>query len=198
MRRPVVGVLALQGCVERHRPHLEACGAAMRAVRCAEELLAVDGIILPGGESTAMLRLIDVYGLEPALRQACRERPVWGICAGAILIAREHLSLMDYSVTRNGYGRQLESRRAEVAGYPVAFIRAPRIREADPSVEVVARLEGEPVWLASGSRMATTFHPELTLEPPSPMHRAFVELVSRPAPKAGGYGSRHSRCPSNT
>jgi 5'-phosphate synthase pdxT subunit len=186
MGRPVVGVLALQGCVERHRPHLEACGAAMRALRHAEDLGEVDGIILPGGESTTMLRLLDVYGLEPALREACAERPVWGICAGAILLSRRSLGLMDYTVTRNGYGRQLESRYAEVAGYPVALIRAPRIREVGASVDVVARLDDEPVWLASGMCMATTFHPELTLEPPSPMHRAFVEVTGgREATQAG-------------
>lgn len=186
---PEVGVLALQGCVEPHRPHLEACGARMRLVRRTEDLAGVDAVILPGGESTTMLRLMDVFGLEPGLGEALGRVPVWGICAGAILMARavvgssqRCLGLMDFDADRNGYGRQLESRQVRVAGYPVSFIRAPRLSGVGDGVQVIATLDGDPVWVSAGVRMATTFHPELTLDPPSPMHRAFVELAG----SAGG------------
>jgi len=216
-RRPVVGVLALQGCVDPHRPHLEAAGAVFRPVRTAADLEGIDACILPGGESTTMLRLIGVFGLEPALRAAFARMPVWGVCAGAILMASRVLhpeqasfGLLDMTVERNAYGRQLESMQAEVHGYPVSFIRSPRIAEVrDPAAAVLAerggdregRLpaaqgpstntaatgrNGDPSWIATPQYMATTFHPELTLAFPSPLHRAFLDLIVRFRGGGGG------------
>ncbi len=203
-RRPVVGVLALQGCVDPHRPHLEAAGAVFRPVRTAAALDGIDACILPGGESTTMLRLIGVFGLEPALRAAFARMPVWGVCAGAILMASRVLhpaqasfGLLDITVERNAYGRQLDSVQATVHGYPVSFIRSPRIAavpaDHDAPLEgrppaahdrrtapaVLAERDGDPAWVATPQYMATTFHPELTLAFPSPMHRAFVDLIER-------------------
>ena len=180
-----IGVLALQGCVTPHRPHVEALGFAFREIRTAEEMAGADGLILPGGESTTMLRLIDRFGLEDALRAFAAARPVWGICAGAILMARgvrnppqRAFGLVDMDVVRNGYGRQLDSVQQAVDGYPVSFIRAPVIERAGPSVEVLARRDGDPVWLTAGHFMVTTFHAELTLDFPSPQHRAFARLIA--------------------
>lgn len=184
MRPPRVGVLALQGCVDPHAPHLQACGAELIELRRADDLAQLDGIILPGGESTTMLKLIDVFDLEHPLRRQLAVLPVWGICAGAILLARELVGtaqrsygLLDCAVERNAYGRQLQSHQAEIDGYAVSFIRAPKIRAVGDHVEVLASRDGLPVWIRQGQRMATTFHPELTLAPPSPMHRLFAELV---------------------
>lgn len=185
--RPVIGVLALQGCVTPHRRHIEAAGAAFREVRTAEEIGSVDGLILPGGESTTMLKLIDRFALEGPLRAAFDTRPVWGICAGAILMAARVLrpeqrsfNLIGMTVERNAYGRQLASRHDQVDGYTVSYIRAPRISELwDEEAKVLARRDTSPVWLRKRRHMVTTFHPELSFSTPSPMHNLFVEMVLR-------------------
>ena len=183
-RRPLVGVLALQGAVDLHRPHLEAAGARFRPVKTAADFAQADAFILPGGESTTMLKLIDVFGLGAALHGAMTAKPVWGICAGAILMAdrvrdpaQRSFGLLAMSVRRNGYGRQLQSVQVAVADYPVSFIRAPVIETVGNEVEVLAERAGQPVWVRAGNRMASTFHPELTRRFPSPMHRTFVAMI---------------------
>ncbi len=182
--KPIIGVLALQGCVDRHRPHIEAAGASFCAVKTPKEFEAVDALILPGGESTTMLKLIDTFGLEEPLKKVFAAKPVWGICAGSILMAdkvsnpiQKSFSLMPITMERNGYGRQLESHNAVVEGFEVSFIRAPVVKAVNDNVEILASHEGVPVWLRSGQYMATTFHPELTLDYPSPMHQVFVGMV---------------------
>lgn len=189
--KPTIGCLALQGCVERHRPHVEAAGAEFQAVKTPAQFEQVDAFILPGGESTTMLKLIDNFDLWDALVSNFSIKPVWGICAGSILLAEKVLNpaqksfgVLPITVQRNGYGRQLESHHAEINGYEVSLIRAPVIKEVAENVEVLASYDGSPVWVRHGKNMATTFHPELTFEFPSPMHRMFVEMVQNQSAKA--------------
>lgn len=179
-----IGVLALQGAVEPHRAHIEAAGATFAAVKTARDFEQVDAFILPGGESTTMLKLIERFGLWDILAEQFTAKPVWGICAGSILLAesvsnpaQKSFGLLPISVTRNGYGRQIDSHHGEVQGYPVSFIRAPVIEEA--RCDIMAQQEGKPIWVRAGSLMATTFHPELTLDFPSPMHQYFVDMVRK-------------------
>lgn len=185
-KKSVIGVLALQGAVEPHRKHIIAAGANFIAVKRPEDFEKADAFILPGGESTTMLKLIDEFGLWDILKDQFEKKPVWGICAGAILIAetvtnppQKSFGLIPMTVERNAYGRQLESHHAEVAGYEVSFIRAPVFHALSVDVERLAEEGGHPVWLQYGKYMATSFHPELTLDYPSPFHRAFVDLVSK-------------------
>lgn len=182
--KPTIGVLALQGAVEPHRPHIEACGAAFVAVKKAEELQAIGGLILPGGESTTMLKLIERFGLWDALNDFFKTKPVWGICAGSILLAEKVMSpqqksfgILPMSVERNGYGRQIDSHISTVDGYEVSFIRAPVITKVSDDLKILASQDGTPVWVQKGHVMASTFHPELTLDFPSPMHKAFVDMA---------------------
>ncbi len=182
--KPLIGVLALQGCVQPHRPHIEAAGGEFLAVKTPDDFARADAFILPGGESTAMLKLIDSFGLWEPLAQNFRTKPVWGVCAGAILMAREvkgpaqkSFGLLPVTAVRNAYGRQLESTVMEIENYPVSFIRAPVIEAVNDNVEILAKRDGQPVWIRQGRYMATTFHPELTLDFPSPMHRAFLALL---------------------
>lgn len=182
--KPTIGCLALQGCVDRHRPHVEAAGAEFRAVKTAAQFEAVDGFILPGGESTTMLKLIERFELWDVLAEQFAAKPVWGICAGSILLAeavenpsQKSFGIMPYTAIRNGYGRQLASEIVPVDGYDVSFIRAPIISKPADDFEILATRNGEATWVKRGKDMATTFHPELTFDFPSPMHRAFVEMV---------------------
>jgi pyridoxal 5'-phosphate synthase pdxT subunit len=186
------GVLALQGDFEAHRKALERAGARVVVVRTADEMAACDGLILPGGESSTMLKLLEEENLLEPLRAFGSEKPIFGTCAGAILLAHEvshppqpSLDLMDIAVERNAYGRQIDSRVArihfEIQGADGAveleavFIRAPIIRRVGADVRVLARYRGDPVWVEQGRHMVTTFHPELT--PGSPIHRRFVEKL---------------------
>ncbi len=192
-RKPVIGVLALQGCVDRHQPHIEAAGGIYRAVKTAADFDAVDAFILPGGESTTMLKLIDRFGLWDGLARNFAAKPVWGICAGAILMARtvyvdgaktqlqKSFGLIPLTIVRNGYGRQLDSHRAAVDGYEVSFIRAPVFEGIGDDVDVKASHDGKPAWVTRGRYMASAFHPELTMDFPSPMHRKFIDLIAQPA-----------------
>lgn len=177
-----VGILALQGDFEAHRKAVEAAGGRAVEVRTAAALDAAAGLVLPGGESTTMLKLMAVEGLFEALARFGRERPVFGTCAGAILLAgkvthpeQESLGLMDIEIERNGYGRQLDSRVARIeveedflrrAGgardLEAVFIRAPIIRRTGEGVRVLARYQGDPVLVEQGRHLAATFHPELT------------------------------------
>src|SRR5581483_527666 len=139
------------------------------------------GLVIPGGESTAIMRLIRLYGLDEALRSF--KRPVFGTCAGMIVVDRDHLGLADILVDRNAYGRQVASFEADLqregADEPVrgVFIRAPRVREQGPDVEVLAELDGEPVLLRDGKILVASFHPELTDD--TRVHRLFLDLVTQ-------------------
>lgn len=183
--KPIIGVLALQGAVEPHQPHIEASGGEFRAVKTAEQFAEVDALILPGGESTTMLKLIDTFGLWDSLKRSMSSKPVWGICAGSILLAKsvsnpsqKSFGILPISIQRNGYGRQLDSHHTAINGYMVSFIRAPIITDAG-TCEVLATHENSPVWVRSGNAMATTFHPELTLDYPSPMHQTFIDSCKK-------------------
>ncbi len=183
-KKSVIGVLALQGAVEPHKQHIENAGGEFRAVKTAADFESVDAFILPGGESTTMLKLIDAFGLWDVLLKNFRAKPVWGICAGAILLAekvtdpaQKSFAILPMTVQRNGYGRQLESHFAAVDGYEVSFIRAPIFTEIGAGVEILAEQDGRPVWVRKGNAMASAFHPELTLDFPSPMHKIFIDLV---------------------
>jgi 5'-phosphate synthase pdxT subunit len=167
--------------VEPHRRHIAGAGGEFRAVRTESELSEVDALILPGGESTTMLWLIRAGALHTALEGALQRIPVWGICAGAILLAsdvqspsQESFGALSMSVRRNAYGRQLDSFSTQIAGYPVCFIRAPRIVKVEQSVQVRARDEAGATWVSCGQVTATCFHPELTAIYPSPWHQDLV------------------------
>ena len=178
-KAPRIGILAVQGNVREHAAVLRRLGADSVEVRKPEQLAGLDGLIIPGGESTAIMRLVRLYGLEDAIRGF--ERPIFGTCAGMILLDRRHLGLLDLEVSRNAYGRQVASFEAdfELEGEeePLrgVFIRAPRVHDAGPGVEVLAELEGEPVLLRDGRLLVASFHPELTCD--TRVHERFLELV---------------------
>jgi pyridoxal 5'-phosphate synthase pdxT subunit len=178
-----VGVLAVQGNFREHAAMLRRLGAEVVEVRKPEELDGLDGLVVPGGESTAIARLIDVYGLEGAIREF--ERPVFGTCAGLIMLDREHLGLVDLTVRRNAYGRQVASFETDLAlagtDEPLrgVFIRAPRVDAVGPEVEVLAEHDGEPVLVRQGRFLAATFHPELTHD--TRVHELFLEAVREEA-----------------
>ena len=174
-----VGVLAVQGNFREHAAMLRALGAEVVEVRLPEQLDRLDGLVIPGGESTAIMRLIRLYGLEEAIRAFAE--PVFGTCAGMILLDRAHLGLVDIEVERNGYGRQLASFEADLdladSGGPLrgVFIRAPRVTETGPDVEVLASHDGVPVLLREGRFLVASFHPELTAD--ARVHERFLELI---------------------
>jgi pyridoxal 5'-phosphate synthase pdxT subunit len=173
-----IGVLAVQGDFREHAAMLRQLGADPVEVRKPEQLDDLDGLVIPGGESTAIMRLIQIYGLEDGLREF--GRPVFGTCAGMILLDREHLGLVDVAVRRNAYGRQVASFETDLeleGGGSVrgVFIRAPRVAEVGPEVEVLAKLDGEPVLLRQGRFIVASFHPELTDD--IRVHELFLELV---------------------
>jgi 5'-phosphate synthase pdxT subunit len=174
-----VGVLAVQGNFREHKAVLRRLGADVVEVRKPEQLEGLDGLVIPGGESTAISRLIGIYGLEEAI--ALFTRPILGTCAGMILLDREHLGLADFVVERNAYGRQVASFEAdlELPGErrPLrgVFIRAPRIERAGAEVEVLAELDGSPVLVRDGRILAAAFHPELTDD--TRVHAQFLDMV---------------------
>jgi 5'-phosphate synthase pdxT subunit len=191
-----IGVLALQGAFAEHRAALARLGVAVREVRRPEQLSGLAGLILPGGESTTMRQLLDHIGLGGPLVDFAQTHPVWGTCAGAILLAHDlgeqppHLDLMDLAIQRNAFGRQLESFEADLAvpalcalgpsegarPFRGLFIRAPRITAVGPGVGVLARLaDGTIAAAQQGHLLATTFHPELAGD--DRFHRYFLELV---------------------
>jgi 5'-phosphate synthase pdxT subunit len=170
-----IGVLALQGAYARHAGVLHALGHAVTLVRTPEALSGLEGLVLPGGESSVQLELIARAQLEPGLRALVASgKPVLATCAGLILLARHvenaqqsSLALLDVRVTRNAWGRQIHSFEAcaDAQDLPLVFIRAPRIVEHGPNVEVLARYGGEPVLVRQHNITAATFHPELTADP---------------------------------
>jgi 5'-phosphate synthase pdxT subunit len=174
-----IGVLAVQGNFREHAAMLRRLGAEVVEVRKPEQLEELDGLVIPGGESTAIARLVRLYGFEEAIRAF--ERPLFGTCAGMILLDRNHLSVLDLEVSRNAYGRQVASFEAdlELAGEdePLRgiFIRAPRVAAVGPEVEVLAELDGEPVLLRHGRVLVAAFHPELTDD--TRVHERFLDLV---------------------
>ncbi|MBV9303296.1 MAG: pyridoxal 5'-phosphate synthase glutaminase subunit PdxT [Acidobacteriaceae bacterium] len=185
---PRIGVLALQGDFEAHQHALARAGAEAIDVRTADDLNQVDGLIIPGGESTTMLKLLDMENLFEPLREFGRKKPIFGTCAGAILLAsevlnplQESLGLMDLTVERNAYGRQIDSRIAqiELQGEPAeaVFIRAPAIRRVGPDGKVLAKYQNSPVLVEQGKHMVATFHPELTDD--ARIHERFVEKVKQ-------------------
>lgn len=184
----VVGLLGLQGAFLDHRKHLDQLGCPHRIVRDREDLAAIDRLIIPGGESTVMAMYLKALDLAAPLKQRIAAgMPVWGVCAGAILLAQTVdagpgiLGSLGVTVRRNAYGRQdasdvhpLDVPILHRPGFPAFFIRAPRITAIQPTVVVLATRDGEPVFVRQGCRMATTFHPELTADPV--FHDYFLRL----------------------
>jgi len=186
--QPVVGVLALQGAFAAHERALAQVGVATRQVRVPAQLDGLDGLVMPGGESTTMSRLLHTSGLFDPLQAALRDGlPVFGTCAGMILLAttvldgrpdQRSFAVIDIAVRRNGYGRQIDSFETEldVAGedrpFHAVFIRAPKVESIGPAVEVLAEHEGVPVLAREGAALVASFHPELTDD--ARLHRLFV------------------------
>jgi 5'-phosphate synthase pdxT subunit len=174
-----IGVLAVQGNFREHAAMLRRLGAEVVEVRVPAQLEGLDGLVVPGGESTAISRLIRWYDLEEPI--STFEGPLLGTCAGMILFDRDHMGLIDLSVERNAYGRQVASFEADVElegeDTPLrgVFIRAPRVGEIGPGVEVLGRLHGDPVLVREGRVLAASFHPELTDD--TRVHTRFVEMV---------------------
>jgi 5'-phosphate synthase pdxT subunit len=178
-----IGVLAVQGNFREHAAMLRRLGTEPVEVRKPEQLEGLDGLIIPGGESTAIMRLVRLYGLEDAIRKFAR--PVFGTCAGMILLDRNHFGVVDLEVARNAYGRQVASFEADLEldgdERPLrgVFIRAPRVAEVGANVDVLAELDGEPVLLREGRVLVASFHPELTDD--TRVHERFLVLVREEA-----------------
>jgi 5'-phosphate synthase pdxT subunit len=189
-----VGVLALQGDFEAHQKALERAGAESVQVRSAEDLRGIDALVIPGGESTTMLKLLEFMNLKEPLKEFVREKPVFGTCAGAILLAKDVLNpeqesfgAVDLTVERNGYGRQIDSRvahlkpsaelqqRAGNEDVEAVFIRAPIIRRTGPEVRVLAEYDGDPVLVEQGKHLIATFHPELSGD--ARIHKLFLSKL---------------------
>ena len=174
-----IGVLALQGAFREHVAALRKLGADVVEVRLPEELDGLDGLVIPGGESTTIMRLAELYGLDEAIRSYAGA--VFGTCAGMIVLDREHLDRADLVVDRNAFGRQVRSFEADVdlVGDEIplrgVFIRAPRIRGLGESVEVLGELDGEPVLMRDGRFLLASFHPELTDD--LRVHALFMTMV---------------------
>ena len=184
--RPTIGVLALQGDFDAHRRRLEELGAQVVLVKKPDQLDAIDGLIIPGGESGTFLNLLAEEGFKE-LKEFVRSKPTFGTCAGAILLATEvenpqqaGLGAIDIAIRRNAYGRQLDSsiRQGLLGQSPLemVFIRAPKISRVGPGVEVIATEGSDTVAVRQGSAMAATFHPELSDD--TRVHQAFLDLIS--------------------
>jgi 5'-phosphate synthase pdxT subunit len=186
--QPQIGVLAIQGDYERHAAALEESGAQSALIKTPEALEDIDGLILPGGESTTMLKFLERNHFFDALKSFAQQKPIFGTCAGAILLAKEvrhphqpSLGILDIAVERNAYGAQRDSAiltlDTTLPGGPLetVFIRAPRIVSTNPEVEILAEREGFPVLIRQGKTMAATFHPELSTD--RRVHQLFVDLV---------------------
>lgn len=191
-KAPTVGILALQGAVREHQRAVRRCGAQAIPVKRPDELALVDALIIPGGESTTIGKLMAEYGfLEPIRRRAAEGLAIFGTCAGMILLAKETvegsenlLGLMDIKVGRNAFGRQADSFEADISingfeppDFPAVFIRAPRIEETGAGLEVLADFEGRAVLARQGRFLACSFHPELTDD--LRLHRYFLENVMK-------------------
>ncbi len=188
MGAPTVGVLAIQGDFDAHRRRLEELGATVVLVRRPEQLDAIDALVMPGGESSTMLKFLERDGFFEKLSEFVRTKPTFGTCAGAILLAKDvenppqrSLAAMDMAVRRNAYGRQLDSSIEQLqttlgaAPLESVFIRAPKISRTGKDVEVLALRDGSPVLVRQGKTMAATFHPELSED--TRVHAEFLRLV---------------------
>jgi len=197
-QRPRIGVVALQGDYAAHLQTIEAAGGEAFPVRSAEDMAGADGLILPGGESTTIGKLMARYGLDTAISEAARQgTPVFGTCAGMILLAKRiargekqggqpTLALMDIGVARNAFGRQVDSFEADIDAPCVTedpvrgvFIRAPYIEESGPDVEVLAHFENKAVLARQGNLLASAFHPELTGD--TRVHQYFLRMIGADA-----------------
>lgn len=184
MEKPLrIGVLAVQGNFREHAAMLRRLGAEPVEVRLPGELEGLDGLIVPGGESTAIGRLMALYGLDDAVQAF--DRPIFGTCAGMIVLDRDHLGLGDYRVRRNAFGRQVASFEADLdlgdgeAPLRAVFIRAPWIEEVGPGVEILAEVDGHPVLARQGRLLVAAFHPELTDD--TRIHELFLNQVREAA-----------------
>ncbi len=185
-----IGVLAIQGDFDAHRKRLEELGAEVILVRKPQQLDEIDGLVIPGGESGAFLKILGEQGIEK-LKEFVRLKPTFGTCAGAIMLAKEitnpeqtGLGALDIRIRRNAYGRQIDSsiRTGLLGDSPLemVFIRAPKIESVGPGVEVLATEGKDPVVVRQGKAMAATFHPELSDD--TRVHRAFLELICNGQP----------------
>ena len=180
MEKPLrIGVLAVQGNFREHAAVLRRLGAEPVEVRLPEQLDGLDGLIIPGGESTAIGRLMRLYGLDEAVKEF--DAPIFGTCAGMIVLDRDHLGLGDFATKRNAFGRQTKSFEADLGvgdgDEPVraVFIRAPWLEDAGPGVDVLAEVDGHPVLAREGRLLVAAFHPELTDD--TRIHERFLNLV---------------------
>ena len=183
-----IGILALQGAYEAHAKMLRTLGATPRLARLPADLDGIDGLIMPGGESTTMLKFLERHGFFDTLKNFVQTIPTFGTCAGAILLAtdvenptQKSLAALDITVERNSYGRQIDSTilhaDSKLPGGPLemVFIRAPKISRVGPGVDVIATEGDDPVAVRQGTVMAATFHPELSED--ARVHQAFLDLV---------------------
>jgi pyridoxal 5'-phosphate synthase pdxT subunit len=182
-----IGVLAVQGNFREHAAVLRRLGAEPVEVRLPEELENLDGLIIPGGESTAIGRLMRLYGLDEAVREF--GGPIFGTCAGMIVLDRDHLGLGDYGTRRNAFGRQVKSFEADLdigdgdEALRAVFIRAPWLEDAGPDVEVLAAVDGHPVLAREGRLLVAAFHPELTDD--TRVHERFLNIVREVEARVG-------------
>ncbi|NGX53407.1 MAG: Pyridoxal 5'-phosphate synthase subunit PdxT [Chlamydiae bacterium] len=183
-RNLTIGILALQGAFARHQQIMDTLGVDTLQVRRPSELELCDGLILPGGESTTMTHLLQAEGMWPALEQFAKDKPVFGTCAGMILMTQ--LGLLDIAIERNGYGRQIHSFSTSLSislsggckEIEALFIRAPRITKVESAkIDVLGKYQDEPVFIQQGYHLATTFHPELTDDPR--VHRYFCDTFRK-------------------
>ena len=197
--KPVIGVLALQGDVDEHIAAMQRAGAQAVPVKRTDELNQVDGLIIPGGESTTVMKLLDRFGLDsPIVERVRAGMPIWGTCMGMIVVAAQvcgieqpSLGLLDVSVRRNAFGRQNDSAEVDLAipalgdaPFPAIFIRAPWIERAGPRVEVLAQRGGHGVMVRQGAVLGTAFHPELVSD--TRVHGYFLDMVAGAGEKPVG------------
>lgn len=189
----LIGVLALQGDFAKHIETIRSLGVTAKEVRKPEDLVDCDGLIIPGGESTAIVRQIDFIGLREPIEQFAKQKPVFGTCAGLILMSKNiqgssmnSLGLLDITVARNAFGRQLDSFNAPILlqlekgqddFFHAFFIRAPRILNVGSEVKILATYNDEPVFIRQGHHLGATFHPELTSDPM--IHAYFLSLIKK-------------------
>lgn len=187
----IIGVLALQGDFAKHEEMLRSLGVAVKQVRQPQDLEACDGLIIPGGESTTLFRQIDFIKMREALTAFAKNKPVFGTCAGLILMSHEiqsspfkPLNLLNITIERNAFGKQIDSFHAPIVlqfdkptPFDAFFIRAPQISLHGPGVEVLADYHGRPVLVKQGIHLGASFHPELTSNPI--VHNYFIKMISR-------------------
>jgi pyridoxal 5'-phosphate synthase pdxT subunit len=202
---PKIGILAIQGDFAAHAAMLRSLGAETKEVRTVADLEECDGLILPGGESTTQLQFLQEEGLAEAIKKfAAEKQPVFGTCAGAILLAthvknpaQDSLALLDMTVLRNAYGRQLASEvssgdsKLKSEPMEMVFIRAPIIENVGPGVEILVEFAGKPALVQKGNVMAATFHPELTDD--STVHRHFLDLIGKKSASAEPVSARSNK-----